>query len=126
MAEGLARHLGGDRIEAESAGTTPIHFVAEGALDALAERGIDTSSLRSKGLDAVDLESFDAVITMGCCSADELCPVTYAGHREDWEIPDPMGRPIEEFRRVRDLIEEKVSELLGSFTETAEAGEDGR
>jgi arsenate reductase len=126
MAEGLARHLGGARIEAESAGTTPLHFVAEGALEALAEKGIDCSPLRSKGLDAVDLGSFDAVITMGCCSADELCPVTYAGRREDWEIPDPMGKPIEEFRRVRDLIEMKVAELLARVAETAAVEEGGR
>jgi protein-tyrosine-phosphatase len=120
MAEGLVRHHGAPSIEAASAGTSPVHFVAEGALEVLAERGIDTSPLRSKGLDEVELDSFDTVITMGCCSADEICPVTYAGHREDWEIPDPMGEPVEEFRRVCDLIERKIVELLAGIAEDRE------
>jgi arsenate reductase len=125
MAEGLARHLGGERIEAASAGTAPARFVSEGALEALAEKGIDTAPLRSKGLDEVDVASFDSVISMGCCSADELCPVAYAGHREDWDVPDPMGKPIEEFRRVRDLIEGKVTELLERTAAAAEGEEGG-
>src|SRR5436305_6705406 len=31
-----------------------------------------------------------------------------------WQIPDPKGMPPDQFREVRDLIEQKVKELLAS------------
>jgi len=52
------------------------------------------------------------VVTLGCCSADELCPVTYKGRKLDWDIKDPIGAPPEFFRMVRDDIERRVKELL--------------
>ena len=52
---------------------------------------------------------YDVAITMGC--GDE-CPFVRAKRREDWGIPDPKEMPAEEFRRVRDQIEQKVRALL--------------
>ena len=42
-------------------------------------------------------------------------PFVRAKHREDWNIPDPKELPPEEFRRIRDLIETKVKELLAKL-----------
>jgi arsenate reductase len=53
--------------------------------------------------------SFEYVVTMGC--GDE-CPFIPAVHRVDWDIPDPRNMDKDEFRKVRDLIEEKVKQLL--------------
>jgi len=123
MAEALARHHAGGRIEVESAGTAPALSVAGNTLAVLAERGVDASHQRPKGLGEVDLPSCDRVITMGCCSADQLCPVTYAGAKEDWDVPDPVGLSVEEYRRVREIIEGKVRELLGRIGAAARAPE---
>jgi protein-tyrosine-phosphatase len=46
---------------------------------------------------------------MGC--GDE-CPLVIAKRREDWQIPDPKHLSPEEFRKVRDLIEARVIDLL--------------
>jgi protein-tyrosine-phosphatase len=46
---------------------------------------------------------------MGCGDA---CPMVHAKCWDDWHIPDPQALPLDELRRVRDLIEAKVKELL--------------
>ena len=51
-------------------------------------------------------------VTMGCGDA---CPLVRARRREEWQIPDPKELPDDEFRKVRDLIEQKVKELLASL-----------
>ena len=56
---------------------------------------------------------YDAVVAMGC--GDEGCPPVRVKRREDWQIPDPKNMPREQFRAVRDLIEEKVKVLLATL-----------
>ena len=56
---------------------------------------------------------YDAAITMGCGDA---CPMVQARIREDWGIPDPKELPPGEFRAVRNLIENKVKDLLARLT----------
>jgi len=111
MAEGFARKLGGGLIEASSAGSKPSGSIDPMAVQAMREKGIDLSGQSSKGLPESS-EAWDCVVSMGC---GDQCPQLPAKRRLDWEIPDPKGRPVEEFRGVRDLIEEKVRELLGSL-----------
>jgi protein-tyrosine-phosphatase len=82
------------------------------AIEFMREIGYDLSTHQSKGLEALPEVEFDAVITMGC--GDE-CPVIRARRREDWAIPDPKELPSDEFRKVRDLIQRKVQELLESL-----------
>lgn len=109
IAEGFARLLGGDRIEACSAGSRPSGTVNPRAIAFMAERGIDLSANDSKPLSAFDGQSFDAVVTMGC---DDACPWLPARLREDWALPDPKSLPDEAFRDVRDEIERRVLRLL--------------
>lgn len=110
MAEGFARHHGGPDVEASSAGSRPSGQVNGRAIAFMAERGIDISGQRSRGVDEVASGEFDAVVTMGCGDA---CPWVPARARLDWELPDPKGLDDEGFRRVRDDIERRVLELLG-------------
>jgi arsenate reductase len=110
MAEAFARIHGGDNIEAYSAGSRPSGAVNPRAIEAMREAGYDLSQHTSKSLDAVPPVEYDFVATMGC--GDE-CPVVRAKRREDWQIPDPRDLPPAEFRRVRDLIEQNVREILG-------------
>ncbi len=118
MAEGLLRHLGGDRFEAFSAGTqaTPVRPLA---VRAMAELGIDISGQQSKTLDRYLDEPFDAVITV-CDQANEACPVFFgAKERLHWSFPDPSKaegtdeQQLAVYRAVRDAIRARiVQELL--------------
>ena len=107
------RHLAGDRLEVESAGTIA-SFVRPLAIAAMAEIGIDISAHRSKCLDEFLGEPFDYIITV-CDNAAENCPV-FPGKakRIHWSFDDPaeaVGSDADHlavFRRVRDEIAEKL------------------
>lgn len=109
MAEGFARMLGGDEIEAYSAGSSPSGQVNPKAIAAMKEVGCDLSSHTSKSLDEIPEGQFAAAITMGC---GDSCPNVSAAIKEDWELPDPRDLPPEEFHKIRDAIEAKVKDLL--------------
>jgi len=112
MAEAFARIHGGDSIEAYSAGSRPSGQINSRAVNAMSELGYDLTRHRSKSLQDIPDIEYDFVATMGC--GDE-CPFVRACQREDWNIPDPKQMEPEEFRVVRDLIEEKVKHLLRSL-----------
>jgi arsenate reductase len=132
MAEGLLRHLAGDRFDAYSAGTEATH-VRPLAIRAMAEVGVDISSQESKTLDRYLGAPFDAVITV-CDQANESCPV-FPGAKErlHWSFPDPSKATGTEddqltvYRSVRDAIQACIElEALhtgavtsGDVTETA-------
>jgi protein-tyrosine-phosphatase len=109
MAEAFARMLGGESVRAFSAGSRPSGTVNPRAITAMAELGYDLSAHDSKSLDDLAGMEFDFVATMGC---GDSCPMVRAARREDWTIPDPKNLPPEEFREVRDLIGDKVREVL--------------
>jgi arsenate reductase len=123
MAEGLLRHLAGDRFDAYSAGTEAT-LVRPLAIRAMAERGIDISGQQSKTLDRYLHEPFDAVITV-CDQANEACPVFYgARERWHWRFPDPSkatgteDEQLATYRAVRDAIAECIErELLPHYTD---------
>ena len=109
MAEAFARMHGGTRVEAYSAGSRPSGKINPKALESMKELGYDLGKHRSKGLADLPGIDFDVAVTMGCGDA---CPFLRARHREDWSIPDPKEMPPEQFQAVRNLIENKVKELL--------------
>jgi arsenate reductase len=116
MAEGLAHLLGGDRVEAHSAGSRPSGVVNPRAIEIMAELGYDLSAHRSTAIDDIPAGPFDAVITMGCGDA---CPHVPASRREDWDIADPKDMPLEGFREVRDDIRTRVARLLAELAPAA-------
>lgn len=109
MAEAFARMHGGTEIEVFSAGSNPSGVINPKAIEAMRAVGYDLSKQKSKSLSDLPDVQFDMVVTMGC--GDE-CPTIRALAREEWDIPDPRDMPIEEFRAVRDDIEEKVITTL--------------
>jgi protein-tyrosine-phosphatase len=109
MAEAFARIHGEGRVEAASAGSKPSGRVNPKAVEAMKELGYDLTTHASKGLDEFNGREVDVAVTMGC--GDE-CPRVQANRREDWQIPDPRDMTPEQFRGVRDLIEQKVKDLL--------------
>lgn len=112
MAQAFASIHGGAAIEALSAGSKPSGKINPKAVAAMAELGYDLGAHHSKSLEEVGTGPFDAAITMGCGDA---CPNVQARFRDDWQIPDPREMAPDEFRKVRDLIAEKVQELLGKI-----------
>ncbi len=109
MAEAFARIHGGDHIEAYSAGSEPSGKINPKAITSMNELDYDLSTHNSKSLEDTPKITYDAVITMGCGDA---CPWIAAYHRDDWDIPNPREMNEEDFRTVRNLIEEKVLALL--------------
>jgi len=109
MAEGWARQIFGDKIEAYSAGSKPSGVINPDAIKVMGEIGIDISGQRSKGFNDLPVKEFDYVITMGC---EETCPFIPAKHMLAWQIEDPKGKGLDVFRRVRDEIKNKFNILL--------------
>jgi arsenate reductase len=88
MAEGLLRHIYGDKYEVFSAGTNPTN-VNPLAIKAMAEIGIDISKHRSKSVMEFIDQSFDYVITV-CGNAQKTCPVFPGEHEKiHWDLEDP-------------------------------------
>jgi len=117
MAEGWARHLGGDRVEAQSAGIEA-HGKNPRAITVMAEAGVDISAQESTRVTPAMLAWADVVVTV-CGHADEHCPVLPAGTRkEHWPLNDPAKATgsEEEIRAVfhasRDEIRRRVQELI--------------
>src|SRR5450432_3660893 len=110
MSQAFAKMLGGENIESYSAGSKPGGIVNPKAIAAMKELGYDLSTHDSKSLDEVKIFApFDVVVTMGCGDA---CPWMPATQFIDWQIPDPKYMEREQFNEVRDLIKEKVRELI--------------
>jgi arsenate reductase (thioredoxin) len=114
MAEAFVRHLAGSSLDAYSAGSR-----AEGvhplAVTVMAERGIDISAQRAKGLqEYIGSARFDYLITV-CDRNEPGCPVFPGrGNREYWPFADPDraagddDERLARFRAVRDQVEERV------------------
>ena len=110
MAEAFARAISAGRVAAWSAGSRPSGRVNARAIAFMKERGIDLDTQQSKGLADLPADvTWNFVVTMGCGDA---CPHLPAKARLDWDLPDPKDLPDEEFRRVRDDIEARVTNLL--------------
>jgi arsenate reductase len=112
MAEAFARMHGGSQIDAFSAGSKPSGIVNPRAIQFMAEKGYNLAAHVSKSLDEFNGQPITVAVTMGC---GDYCPLVKAERREEWNIPDPKQLPDDEFRKVRDLIEDKVKALLSSL-----------
>ena len=110
MAQAFATMLGGEEVQAFSAGSKPSGKINPKAIASMNEIGYDLSKHHSKSLEEVKEHApFDVVVTMGCGDA---CPWMPARKFVDWQIPDPRDMDPDEFRKVRDLIKEKVREII--------------
>jgi len=113
MSQAFVTILGGEGVEAYSAGSKPSGIVNPKAIAAMRELGYDLGLHDSKSLDEVkSFAPFDAVVTMGCGDA---CPWMPAKQFIDWQIPDPKHMEPEEFNEVRDFIKGKVRDLLATL-----------
>jgi arsenate reductase len=97
------------RAEAVSAGTEPGLRVHPEVLAVMQEVGIDLSDAKPQRLTEELAREAQLLITMGC---GDKCPYVPGLRRDDWPLPDPKGRPLNEVRAVRDDIRDRVSSLL--------------
>ena len=112
MAAGWLRHLAGDSVEVRSAGSAPADRINPVAVDAMREVGIDITGARPRMLTPGAVQASDVVVTMGC--GDE-CPFFPGKRYEDWLLDDPAGQDIHAVRSIRDDIERRVRDLLGTL-----------
>lgn len=121
MAEGLLKHLAGDRIEAYSAGISPTDEIHPCAVEAMREIGVDISDQHPKGLKTyMGKMGFNYLIIV-CARAEEECPKTFpgVGTTFSWIFDDPRSDEslpydsmLDRFREIRDQIEVKIKEWL--------------
>jgi len=78
-------------------------------LAAMQEIGIDLSAAKPQKLTRELANDATLLITMGC---GDKCPYVPSLRRDDWSLPDPKGRPMDEVRAVRDDIKVRVAELI--------------
>jgi arsenate reductase len=127
MAEGWARHLKADHIEAFSAGTDPKGLNPR-AVQVMKEAGVDISGQRSKHVGELLDQEFDYVVTL-CGAAREACPV-FPGNTKlrhvGFEDPAAAEGTEEEimavFRRVRDQIKRLIESLPGCLETESNGG----
>jgi arsenate reductase len=120
MAEGLLRHMAGERFEVYSAGTEPAANTHPLAIRVMSELGIDISQQEPKGLKPLlgSLPVRHAIIV--CDGANQTCPRIWPGvlHRHYWPFYDPAQLTGDDdtvlagFREVRDQIRERLAAWL--------------
>jgi arsenate reductase len=127
MAEALARHLAPDLIAASSAGLYPLGYIAAPTLAVLAENGVGSEGQTSKPMREDDLRAADLVVNMTGRAAkylfdDRMLPV------EDWDVGDPFGSDLEVYRKIRDEIERRITDLAARLraADAAAAATSGR
>ena len=115
MAEAFLNQLAQGKAIGISAGTQPGDNVNPVVVEVMREVGIDISGNKPKALTLDMLEKADKMITMGCgADAGGLCPASFV-ETEDWALEDPKGKSLEQVRKIRDAVKEKVIELIGKL-----------
>jgi len=121
MAEGWARHLKSEEIEAYSAGIKK-HGLNPFAVNVMAEAGVDISQQKSTTIDELPISEFDWVITL-CGHANETCPY-FPGKKMHRGFDDPPKlvenmwseeEKLAPYRRVRDEIRQFIESLPQSL-----------
>ncbi len=112
LAAGILRQLAGDRVVVRTAGSEPAGEVRHTVVAVLDEIGVPLAGEFPKPLTDESVRAADVIVTMGCGDA---CPV-YPGRRYfDWDLEDPVGKPIERVRAIRDDIDGRVRRLLAEL-----------
>ncbi|MBM4185798.1 MAG: arsenate reductase ArsC [Gemmatimonadetes bacterium] len=99
------------KAAAISAGTAPGPRVHPEVATAMREEGIDLEG-RVPRLLTDDLAARAShLVTMGC---GEACPLVPGVIRDDWALADPKGRFLDEVRRIRDEVRDRVAAMIAA------------
>lgn len=110
MAEGFFRKYAPKDYEPVSAGTKPTTEINPIAAEAMKEIGIDLSKQKPKILTNEMIQDSILSVNMGCMDKTE-CPALFIKNLVDWNIEDPKGKSLDQVRKIRDNIEQKVREI---------------
>lgn len=108
IAQSLFERYAPDDVRAESAGQQPAPQIWPVVVMAMRELGVDISGRRPKKLTLEMQLHADWAITLACGAECPYVPTIV----EDWDIPDPAGRPLDEVREIRDAIHDRVRDLV--------------
>ena len=109
MAAGLLDRTANGRVLVRTAGSEPEASIHPSEVASMSEVGVDLTMEFPKPLTDEVVRAADVVIAMGCGDA---CPV-YPGKRyEHWPLEDPAEATVEEARRIRDVIDANVRQLM--------------
>lgn len=115
MAEAFFNNLARGKAQALSAGTQPADEVNPVVIEAMKEVGMDISGKKPKMLTTDMVVKAERMITMGCgAEAEAVCPASFI-ETEDWDLEDPKGKSLEQVRKIRDEIKERVIKLLNEL-----------
>jgi arsenate reductase len=110
MAQAFFERYGPADVRAESAGTEPAPAIWPPVVEVMRELGLDLSGRTPKKLTVEMQQHANWAVTMGCGDACPYVPSIV----EEWNIPDPAGKPLEEVRAVRNQIQQQVRELIAA------------
>ena len=103
-----------------SGGSEPAARVHPEVVAAMREIGYELEGRKPAKVDPAMLAKADIVISMGC---DDPAVCDYPGRKvEDWMVPDPSGKAVEEVRAIRDLLRAKVDRLAAQLRSAASRG----
>lgn len=114
MAEAFFKKHAPGRFRVSSAGTRPARQLDPVVVQAMGEVGIRLPG-KPKILAGKNIPASTRIVNMGCMDRGS-CPALFAGGAEDWDIPDPRGRSLDEVRIIRDQVESKVRELAARLS----------
>lgn len=111
MAEAILKKIGGKSVTVISAGLHPTGRVAELSLGTLASHGYEVEKLSSKGLDAVDLDSVDIIISLMGEPGLTALPCRLTSERIAWSIRDPYGEDEDAYIATLRTLERRIGAL---------------
>ena len=100
------------KATAVSAGTRPGDRVHPEVVDVMRELDIDLAGQRPQKLTEQLAADAFLLVTMGC---GEECPYVPGLKRDDWPLDDPKGQPLQQVRRIRDEVLDRVSALVDHY-----------
>ena len=115
MAEGFARTLGAEKISVTSSGLEA-SYIDPLTVQVMADIGIDISNQTSKALGDFNPQDYDVVISLCGCGVNLPAEWVTREVFADWQLEDPEGESMETFYKVRDLVKERVEQLIVSLS----------
>lgn len=137
MAEAILRkrlnELDKKNIDVSSAGVRALNGLppSDGTIEVMKEEGVDVSGLRTKKITADMIKKFDLILAMEPAHEDEILALApeaksrtyllkeyrspHTFNSGDSNVNDPMGKPVEEYRIIRDEIKKEIERFAGGL-----------
>ena len=112
MAEALANHHLGVKLEVASAGLSALGYIPGATIEVLREIGIPTHGLYSKGISELEIDGFQLILDLASYPLEDILPPSFTGKVIHWYVRDPFQESLDAFRQTRNAIEWLVTEKL--------------